>query len=567
MNRHWPKGEEFDQRIRDAMAAYAGPVRGAVRSIAEELGIPRYTLSQRLTQLGLTRPHRKEPGWTIAEDALLETLPIHNPKRAARIMAEHGYHRTPTAIVLRAKRRRLDRRSSHEGYSATRAAQIVGLDSKTIGQFCDTGRIVATRNEDARTVQQGGHRWEITPAALRDFVRANIEIIDLRRVDKLSFFALIDRPEAAPAPAEPEKPEPMKPGWTDEKRRLAYRRFGRIIIGLSEELNVPANELLTYVLKGDTPPARGAQGFADTAIPGAAPAGPTRVALPPPPPAVFDAAKRARLRELAGRAKAAEIARELGVSRTKVYEEAKAANLDLSIRRQWSLEFVAEIVRLETEEHLTKREICDRVGVTMYTLEAIARENGIRFTQRGKRPVLWDAARIARLRALAAEPGMTYDRLAERLGVTRNAIAGVCTREGIITGSQGGRRIAAARVRRLASTKPKGSNVPGAVAAVVRTPRPVPPVAGDDQLADLPVAAPRRAGNAGTVWVRLRHRDGKRWLRMDGLDWVERRSDGYIVNPEKLAAVRRAFPLARECEVIDEPTWRPRDFEFAQVIR
>jgi hypothetical protein len=597
MYRRWPKGEAFDQRIRDAMAAYAGPPRGAVTALARELGIPRTVLSQRLTAMGLTRPHRKEPAWSPAEDALLETLPIHNPKRAARLMREHGFHRTPAAIILRARRRDIDRRASHGTFSATQAAGIVGLDSKTIGQYCEAGRIVAHRCDDDRTVQQGGHRWDITADALRTFVRGNIELVDFRRADKLAFFALIDAPPAARAagpetredsgsgPGQPR--EQMPPGWTPEKRRLAYTRLGKLIIALSEELNVPANELLAYALKGDVPPARGTGSFADTKVPGAGSNGHGMqspvAALPAPVRAggVWDEAKRHRLRELAGKVPVAAIASELGISPSAIYAEAEAQGLDARTRGRAgrSLETVAEVIRLAGEELCTKAEISERLGITMYTLEAIALENGIRFTLRGRRrDIFWTPERVEELRG-RAKPGVTAGELATVFGVTRSSIIGAAHHHDIkLLGRVRPPKAPKAPARREPRARPpraagRGrSNAPGGAAPkAVRTAGPgtslAVAVAGDDQPRGVPAAKAPREGYCGTAWVRLRRRGGTDWLRMDGLGWVKTRSDGYIVRPEKLKAVRRAFPLARECEVVEEPAWRPRDIEFAQVIR
>jgi hypothetical protein len=70
-----------------------------------------------------------------------------------------------------------------------------------------------------------------------------------------------------------------------------------------------------------------------------------------------------------------------------------------------------------------------------------------------------------------------------------------------------------------------------------------------------------------TDWVRLRHKDG-RWLRMDGLDWLDaksgKRENAYLCQRKQLPAVRSKFPLARECELIDEPNWSPKDITWAR---
>ena len=71
---------------------------------------------------------------------------------------------------------------------------------------------------------------------------------------------------------------------------------------------------------------------------------------------------------------------------------------------------------------------------------------------------------------------------------------------------------------------------------------------------------------SGASWFRLRHPDG-RWLRMDCLGWVAERQDGYLGQMKLLDNVRAKFPLAAECVVVPEPAWHARDIEFSRVTR
>lgn len=155
-----------------------------------------------------------------------------------------------------------------------------------------------------------------------------------------------DRPAGAGA-TEPPKRDPVK-GWTPEKRKQAYRRFGQIIIQVADELNVPANELLAYALKGEVPPQGRDQGFEDTKVPGQlalpAPAFPktkSKVAAVAKPPRRKPADKRVvlrhnwsdaeleQLRNLAGKTPVKEIAAAIGVSVGAVYSKANEHKISL----------------------------------------------------------------------------------------------------------------------------------------------------------------------------------------------------------------------------------------------
>ena len=188
----------IDDAIREAWPTLAG--RGGVSDLAGRLGIDRWIVSQRARKLGLTVAHRKEPPWSAAEIALLPKVPLHDPDRCAEIFRAHGYNRSPTAIRVAAKRQGLSRRY-RETLSATQAAAILGVDGKTVTVWCLEGRLQAAKRQTLRLPQQGGQPWSITPQALRDFVVENVAHLDIRKVDKVAFVALLtghlDRKEAA----------------------------------------------------------------------------------------------------------------------------------------------------------------------------------------------------------------------------------------------------------------------------------------------------------------------------------------------------------------------------------
>jgi hypothetical protein len=182
---------ELDDRIREGWRAMDAGRKGAVVELAKRLQVPRWWLTKRLTVLGLTIRHKKEPRWTAAEDALMHKVPLHLPDKAAAIFREHGFHRSPTAIVVRAKRLDLSRRVSRPELSATRAAAILGVDGKFVTARILCGDLPAAKRDDRRLAQQGGSSWDIQPADLRRWIVDNIDVVDLRKVDKIPFVALI----------------------------------------------------------------------------------------------------------------------------------------------------------------------------------------------------------------------------------------------------------------------------------------------------------------------------------------------------------------------------------------
>lgn len=214
---------DFDEMLTDAWSQLDAGKKGAVNALAERLSVPRWWLSQRARKLGLTKPHRKEPPWTAAENALMAKVPLHNPDRCAEIFRELGYSRSPSAIAVHAKRVGLSRRFN-EGLSARQAARILGFDDKTLTAYCISGELKATKRDDNRLPQQGGSRWVIKPADLRQFVVDKLERIDFRTVDKFELIRLLTT-EIAPLQARAK-------GWSlaeDSIVRGAYARRMKLV--------------------------------------------------------------------------------------------------------------------------------------------------------------------------------------------------------------------------------------------------------------------------------------------------------------------------------------------------
>lgn len=158
---------ELDDDIRKGWQQMDAGRKGAVAELAHRLGMPRWLLTKRMIVLGLTVRHKKEPNWTAAEDALMRKVPLHQPDKAAEIFRQHGFQRSPTAIVVRAKRLDLSRRTSREELSATKVVAILGVDGKFVTARILAGDLPARKRDDRRLAQQGGSSWDIKPADRR----------------------------------------------------------------------------------------------------------------------------------------------------------------------------------------------------------------------------------------------------------------------------------------------------------------------------------------------------------------------------------------------------------------
>lgn len=176
----------FDDALRAFYQNGDGKKRGECNAFADKWKMPRWWVTKRAMRFELVLPHRKEPNWTAAENELMKHAPLHDLDKSAKIFREHGFHRSATAIQARAKRLNISRRF-REAMSATMVSKILGVDNKTIIREIIQGRLQAGRRKTKRLPQQGGDWWTVTSAQLRTYILANLEYVDLRKVDKFAF--------------------------------------------------------------------------------------------------------------------------------------------------------------------------------------------------------------------------------------------------------------------------------------------------------------------------------------------------------------------------------------------
>lgn len=106
------------------------------------------------------------------------------------------------------------------------------------------------------------HAQGMTPFMIADKIGSTPGSVSerIRQLKKAEAGEVKPKPPKAAKP-KPEKVKPVKEAtrdtrgiWTPEKLKKAHRLFGKIMIYLAEALQVPADELLEYGLKGVMPP-------------------------------------------------------------------------------------------------------------------------------------------------------------------------------------------------------------------------------------------------------------------------------------------------------------------------
>ena len=186
--RKWRPDAQIDAVIRHAYTlAVQGNDRQAIKRASQTLGWPRYAVIQRAAELGLARI--KELDWSLEEIAILRANTQYGHLVIRRRLAEAGFKRSRTAIVI--KRKRLDLVRAYDGYSATQLAGLMGIDAHFIVDAIKRGWLGGERRGTARTEKQGGDTYFIKQAAVKTFLFAHPEQWDLRKVDQRWFLDLL----------------------------------------------------------------------------------------------------------------------------------------------------------------------------------------------------------------------------------------------------------------------------------------------------------------------------------------------------------------------------------------
>lgn len=184
----WRTSPQIDLRITQAYPRATN--KRDVLNLARLLNRPRWWVSKRAAKLGLIEPRFKEPVWHKDEIDFIESRGHMNPEVLSRTLRGFGYRRTATAITVKLKRLNISREDPNH-FTARGFSLIMGVDATTVGNWIERGLLTARKRGTARTPQQGGDQWWIHHRDARLFIIDNAGVIDIRKVDKISFIELL----------------------------------------------------------------------------------------------------------------------------------------------------------------------------------------------------------------------------------------------------------------------------------------------------------------------------------------------------------------------------------------
>jgi len=182
--RKYPQSDRIDLAIRDG---YANAKRkGDIQALADSIGRPLWWTYKRAAALGLSRTTRLHVRpWERAELAVLEKFAACDFKVISQKLRSAGFDRTPTAVAIQLKRRRIDRHDP-DTWSAPDLAELLGVHARTVADW------IERRGLTAKKRASGPHGvWMLKRRDVRAWVAANPRYVDLRRVDQTWFMDLV----------------------------------------------------------------------------------------------------------------------------------------------------------------------------------------------------------------------------------------------------------------------------------------------------------------------------------------------------------------------------------------
>jgi hypothetical protein len=164
--------------------------RRVIAALALRLRIPGWTIQRRAVEIRAYQPRVKEAPWSAQELHLLEINARWSNRVIQCKLKTNGYTRSAAAVAV--KICRLGFRGQQVKGSALAVAQCFGVDPSTVTDaWIRRGLLKATKRGTARTSAQGGDEWVIADADIKAFIVDHVGIIDLRKVDKYWFVALL----------------------------------------------------------------------------------------------------------------------------------------------------------------------------------------------------------------------------------------------------------------------------------------------------------------------------------------------------------------------------------------
>jgi hypothetical protein len=151
---------------------------GEIGEFGKRHGLPRWKITRYAIIKGWIEKQKKAVPWTDNEINILKRNAMHCPETIQRKLRKRGYFRTLASIEL--KRKRLKLPANLDGQSANSLAMCLGEDIHFVLAAIRSGKLRAMRREGNRKYDM----WLISDKDARDFIVKNVNMIDLKKVDK-----------------------------------------------------------------------------------------------------------------------------------------------------------------------------------------------------------------------------------------------------------------------------------------------------------------------------------------------------------------------------------------------
>lgn len=175
VRRSYPKDAHVDEQIR--FAHQSVPTKGYMQTLAERVGRPRWWVSKRARELGLTTPRFMEPAWSDEELAIVERTAKLTPSGSQKALERAGFHRSVTAVVVKRKRLDITIPKPAGVYCPNSLGALLGYDPKTPIRWIRTGQLRAVEKDGVFVIRE---------ADIRAFLLAHPMQVDLRKLPLLN---------------------------------------------------------------------------------------------------------------------------------------------------------------------------------------------------------------------------------------------------------------------------------------------------------------------------------------------------------------------------------------------
>ena len=174
--RKWyPNEPHIDEQIR--FGHQSTPTPGYMQALADRIGRPRWYVTRRARELGLTTPRFAEAPWSEAELAIIDQTAHLRPRSTLLALTRAGFKRTETAVVVKRKRLEIPAPQTPGIYSPGSLATLLGYDPKTPQRWIRNGQLHATERKGITTIRESD---------IRAFLIAHPMQVDLRKLPLLN---------------------------------------------------------------------------------------------------------------------------------------------------------------------------------------------------------------------------------------------------------------------------------------------------------------------------------------------------------------------------------------------